>query len=353
MPSLETETKEVGEARPELRHVALTPEGPQLRPGLDWSPRHPAGVMVRPLVLGICRSDYKEAARQRQGASQFGHEVVGEVVARWGKAPFEVGEWVCLDPNRPLHRGTAFADLMPADGTEQELTEALHRVPGSVRLERAVFAEPLACAVHCLDRVTRALGGQVSGSEVLVVGAGIAGTLIALSAQAAGATVSLRNAGVDKLEFLRTTGLLPAGALGQDEPPRTPPRAIVLATAFIEARWLRWALDTVAPDGVILLYGGTQATDRFTEEGVALELDPLRRQEGTARVRWGQKSLTVTGSYGTEPSCFERGLRWLAAPDTTWALERLVLRRIGLTELPGELRAEGPRARPGKVLVVP
>jgi cyclitol reductase len=229
MPSPETRTPEVGEARPELlRHVALTPEGPQLRPGLAWSPRHPAGVMVRPLVLGICRSDYKEAARQRQGASQFGHEVVGEVVARWGKAPFEVGEWVCLDPNRPLNRGTAFADLMPADGTQQELTEALHRVPGSVRLERAVFAEPLACAVHCLDQVTRALGGQVSGSEVLVVGAGIAGTLIALSAQAAGATVSLRNAGVDKLEFLRVTGLLPAGALGQDEPPRTPPRAIVL-----------------------------------------------------------------------------------------------------------------------------
>ncbi|SEU08056.1 alcohol dehydrogenase catalytic domain-containing protein [Stigmatella erecta] len=337
----------------ELRHVALTPEGPQLRPGLDWSPRHRAGVMVRPLLLGICRSDYKEAARQRQGASQFGHEVVGEIIAQWGRAPFSVGDRVCLDPNRPLNRGTAFADLMPADGTEQELTEALHWVPRSVSLERAVFAEPLACAVHCLDRARQALGGQVSGRQVLVVGAGIAGTLIALSAQAEGATVSLRNAGVDKLEFLRATGLLPAGALGQDEPPRTPPDAIVLATAFIEPRWLRWALEAVAPGGAIVLYGGTQATDRFTEGGVELALDALRRQEGTAPVRWGRKALTVVGSYGTEPSCFARGLRWLAAPDATWALERLVSRRMGLTELPLELSAEGPKSRPGKVLVVP
>ncbi|MDC0714797.1 alcohol dehydrogenase catalytic domain-containing protein [Stigmatella sp. ncwal1] len=353
MPWLDGEARSTGDARPELRHVALTPEGPQLRPGLDWSPRHRAGVMVRPLMLGICRSDYKEAARQRQGASQFGHEVVGEVIAHWGKAPFEVGDRVCLDPNRPLNRGTAFADLMPADGTEKELAEALHWVPRTVSLERAVFAEPLACAVHCLDRVTQALGGQISGRHVLVVGAGIAGTLIALSARAAGATVSLRNASPDKLEFLRETGLLAAEALGRDEPPRTPPEAIVLATAFIEARWLRWALDTVTPDGAILLYGGTQQEDRFAEAGVELALDPLRRQEGSASVRWGRKPLTVAGSYGTEPSCFARGLRWLSAPDASWALERLVLRRIGLTELPVELSAGGPKPRPGKVLVVP
>jgi cyclitol reductase len=279
--------------------------------------------------------------------------VVGEVIAQWGRAPFSVGDRVCLDPNRPLNRGTAFADLMPADGTEQALAEALHWVPRSVALERAVFAEPLACAVHCLDRVEQALGGPVSGRPVLVVGAGIAGTLIALSAQAAGARVGLRNAGVDKLEFLRATGLLPPEALGQDEPPRTAPEAIVLATAFIEPRWLRWALDAVAPGGAILLYGGTQATDRFAEGGVALALDALRRQEGAIPVRWGPKPLTVAGSYGTEPSCFARGLRWLAAPEAPWALERLVSRRMSLTELPLELSAEGPKSRPGKVLVVP
>ncbi|MET0401812.1 MAG: alcohol dehydrogenase catalytic domain-containing protein [Cystobacter sp.] len=336
-----------------LRHVALTSEGPQVLAGLAWTPLHASGVMVRPLLMGLCRSDYKEAARQRQGASQFGHEVVGEVVARWGEAPFETGDWVCLDPNRPLNRGTAFADLMPADGTPRELTEALHRVPRGVPLERAVFAEPLACAVHCLDRVIGALGGQVSGRQVLVVGAGIAGTLIALSARAAGATVGLRNASADKLAFLRGTGLLPADALGQDEPPRTPPDAIVLATAFIEERWLRWALDAVAPGGAIVLYGGTQSTDRFTGNGVSLALDSLRREEGTASVRWGRKALTVTGSYGTEPSCFERGLGWLTTPDSTWVVERLISRRMGLTELPVELSARGAKSKPGKILVVP
>ncbi len=336
-----------------LRHVALTPGGPVIRQGLDWSPRHRDGVMVRPLVTGICRSDYKEVARQRQGASQFGHEVVGEIVARWGAPPFEVGERVCLDPNRPLNRGTAFADLMPADGPEKALTEALHRVPQAVPLERAVFAEPLACAVHCVDRVARQFGGVLAGRHVIVVGAGIAGTLIALAARASGATVGLRNASPDKLELIRETGLLPAEALGRNESPRTPPDAIVLATAFIETRWLRWALDSVASGGAIVLYGGTEEKDRFVETGILLELDPLRRYEGAAAVRWREKFLTVAGSYGTEPSCFTRGLRWLAADDVHWALERLVRRRIGLTELPGELSTEGQKPQPGKVLVIP
>ncbi len=336
-----------------LRSVTLTEHGPELRPGLDWSPRHGHGVLVRPVVMGICRSDYKEVARQRQGPSQFGHEVVGEVVARWGSAPFRPGEWVCLDPNRPLNRGTAFADLMPADGAPDALDAALHRVPRQVPVERAVFAEPLACAVHCLDQTARQLGGSITGRRVVVIGAGIAGSLIALGARASGARVGLVNARPERLRFLAERGLVPGQVLGPDDPLDERPSAIILATAFIEPGWLRWSLDRVAPGGAILLYGGTARGDRFVEGGAVMDLDELRREEGSLSITWNGKALIVAGSYGTEPSCFARGFHWLVTGGDAWPLERLVQGRIDLTALPGELLDGARRHQLGKIVVTP
>ena len=337
------------------RAVRLTATGPALATGGAWRAGHDAGVLVRPLVVGVCRSDVKEVARQRQGRSQFGHELVGRVQAVWGDVRLAPGALVALDPNVALSRGTAFAELMPADGAPAALAAAFYRLPAHVDPRRLVFAEPLACALHCARMVARHLGvRRLHGRRVAVLGAGIAGALIAMCARELGASVSLVNRSPDRLALVRAAGLLPAEALcamdGADG--RTGLAGpggvdvVILATAFVRPDLIDWALSAMRAGGLVVLYGGTRAGDRLA----GVDLDRVRREQGHAPLAWRGRRAMVAGAYGTERASFRAAVRLLAAE--RFALERLIVRELGLGELPGVLEQSTTTRCIGKTIVV-
>jgi len=190
-------------------------------------PATPAGwVRVRPLLSGICGSDLATVA----GRSSFyfsplvtlpfipGHEVVGELLDDAG-AGLPAGTRVVLDPVLScLPRGlepcpscssgaTGRCDRVTLGHVRPGLQTGfcadtgggwsgglvahpaqLHAVPAGMPDERAVLAEPLACAVHVALRAA-----PEAGASMLVVGAGAVGllTVLALRALTSAGTVTV------------------------------------------------------------------------------------------------------------------------------------------------------------------
>ncbi|MEV5710663.1 alcohol dehydrogenase catalytic domain-containing protein [Actinoallomurus sp. NPDC052274] len=341
-----------GPAPPGPLSVELTGSGPRLSRA---RPRRPGGahtVLVEPLVVGVCRSDLKEIAGRRPGPSQFGHELVG-VVARSSTPRLPVGSRVCLDPNVPVLRGTGFARAMWVGGDDEPLARALPLAPAGVPERRLVFAEPLACAAHCLTMAGRHLGrAGLRGAAMCVLGAGTAGVLISRLAEAAGAGVSLVNRDADRLAFLSARRMLPgAGGMCLDEAPSGGHDVVVVATSFVLPELLTHALRLVRPGGLVMLYGGTAAGDRLP--GLDCDLDRVRRGELVAAARWRGRPVRVGGSYGTTPADFALALRALAGSPDGLGVERLITAEVALPELPDLLRRMAVERCFGKVLARP
>lgn len=173
-------------------------------------------VRVRPRLAGICGSDL--ATLSGQSSMYFsplvsmpfvpGHEVVGDLLDDADGLP--AGTRVVLDPVLSCEpRGLPLCEACTAGRTSRcdhvtvgELSAGLqtgycadtgggwsqrllahssqlHPVPDELSDERAVLAEPLACAVHAVRRA-----GLRAGESVLLVGAGTVGLLTLLAIRA-------------------------------------------------------------------------------------------------------------------------------------------------------------------------
>ncbi|MGC0419769.1 alcohol dehydrogenase catalytic domain-containing protein [Embleya sp. AB8] len=324
--------------------VELGPDGPLLRRERPHCPAGEHRVRIRVDLAGVCRSDLKEVARERPGPSQFGHELVGVVRESTLPRALPTGARVALDPNVPLARTTGFATEMYAAGPAALLITAFPRIPAELPSRQAIFAEPLACAEHCVAALTRHAGRPLRGRRIVVLGAGAAGLLIARLAERAGADVVLANRSPDRAEFLRARGfeVHPIAAL-----PASAFAAAVVATSFVRPDVLTAALGVLVPGGLALLYGGTAPGDRLP--GLACDLDLIRRAEQAAHTTWAERPVTVAGSYGTTPVDFTAALA--ALPELP--VERLITAEIGLPELPAVLRAQVAGRPLGKTLVRP
>ena len=331
--------------------VELTSAGPRLSHAPPRRPDTADAVLVEPALVGVCRSDLKEIAGRRPGPSQFGHELVG-VVAHSSTDRLPAGSRVCLDPNVPLHRGTGFARQMWVGGEAEALVRALPVAPAGTGERRLVFAEPLACAAHCLTMTRHHLGSTgLRGTNVCVLGAGMAGVLIARLAEAAGARVLIVNRDAGRLEFLAARGMLPG--LGGAPLPEAKPghEVVVVATSFVLPELLERALELVHPYGLVMLYGGTAAGDRLP--GLSCDLDRVRRSELVRAASWRGKPVLVGGSYGTTSGDFGHALRALADPPDGLGVERLITAEVSLPELPATLRRLASGRQLGKVLMRP
>ncbi|MYW04618.1 FAD-dependent monooxygenase, partial [Streptomyces sp. SID3343] len=186
--------------------------------------------------------------------------------------------------------------------------------------------------------------GSLTGRRIAVLGAGTAGLLIARLAALAGASVTLVNRSRDRAGFARSLGLdvHPLGALAPASFD-----ASVVATDFVHPEVLTEALRLLLPDGVALLFGGTAPGDEL--DGLACDLDTVRRGEGRLRTTWSGKPVWIAGSYGTTPDDFTAAV--LALP--LLPLEHLITREITLGELPSVLREQLVGRPLGKTLVRP
>lgn len=157
-------------------------------------------VAVR--VVGVCDTDL-ELARGYMGFSGIpGHEFVGEVIesdseeliGRRVVGDINAGCGTCEDCTvRDGHhcaartvlgiagRGGAFAELLALP------TSCLVEVPDHVADDLAVFAEPVAAALHVLDDAAHLAPEE----PILVLGDGKLGLLIALALRSAGRNITL------------------------------------------------------------------------------------------------------------------------------------------------------------------
>ena len=324
--------------------------GVAMRQGVDIEFLHEAGVILRPHAIGVCRSDAKEAAGRRPGPSQFGHELVADIVECWGTEAFSTGDIVSLDPNVVLHRTSGFAELIALDAPAAALEAALYKLPQRQgRLARYVLAEPVACAEHC---VRMALDGLPALPErVIVAGAGTMGVFIALGLQRRGMRVVLANRSEERLRFAESLGLHGIG-LSRLDTVKPGADLIVLATTFVPRALLDAAMNMVADGGRITLFGGIEPG---FGDYLGIDVQALRLAERRQHLVLADGCrVELAGSYGLQREDFLHALDLIGSGEISPALlEQMITGRHALHEVPALLRAMNGGQDLGKRLILP
>ena len=258
---------------------------------------------VRMRAAAICGSDlhgFREASPRRIPPLVMGHEVVGTIDAVGdGVDPVLVGERVvampvvscgacarCVEgrpnlcPNRRLmgmNFPGSFAEAFTIPAAQ------LLPVPASISDEVASVAEPLANAVHVVDRSVR------EGDDVLVIGAGPIGLFAARAAVLSGAKrVSVTDPVAARLELARSLGAEPIAPDAAHDL-ADPGVDVVIDAAGFPTTWAT-AVDTAR-------FGG-----RIEAIGLGAVEGPLAYQAVVA------KGLTITGAYACVADDFRRAL---------------------------------------------
>ena len=152
-------------------------------------PRKPNEALVKIRKAGICSTDLELVKGYYPYTGILGHEFVGEIVeadeaSRIGQRVVGEINAVCNECEQCLNGRSTHCEsrtvlgIVNRDGTFAEYTTLpianLHRVPGSVSDEKAVFTEPLAAALEIQQQI------QINPTDrVLLIGAGRLGQLIA------------------------------------------------------------------------------------------------------------------------------------------------------------------------------
>ena len=280
-------------------------------------PRQPpkAGeVEVRVAYNGICGTDmhaYHGAMDARIGHNRvLGHETSGTIASVGNGVDLPVGAAVAIRPLAPCgdcpacdaglahicHR-LKFLGL-DTDGALQEYwtvpAHAVHRLPEGASLEHAALTEPVAVACHDVRR-----GRVRAGEDVLVIGGGPIGLLIAMVAREAGAKVILSEVNPHRLGVAQALGFATLN------PRETDPVAHVT-----EATGGKGA-------DVVFEVSGTQAgtelmTDVAASRGriVMVAIHTTRPQVDLFRFFW--RELELVGARVYEPEDFDAAIDLLA-----------------------------------------
>ncbi len=197
---------------------AIVCQAPQRLDLIDRpSPTARAGeVLIRIRRIGLCGTDYHIYAGRHPFLSYprvMGHELAGEVEAVPAGSAFTTGQRVAINPY--LSCGTCIACRVGKPnacvtisvlGVHQDggMCELIAVPEGAVidvaglSLDHAAMIEFLAIGAHAVAR-----GALTAGNRVLVVGAGPIGVAVGLFARLAGATVTLIDTRVARLDYAR------------------------------------------------------------------------------------------------------------------------------------------------------
>ena len=206
-----------------MRQAIMTQPGKIILREVPLPEIQPDEVLIQVKRIGVCGSDIHVFHGQHPYTSYpvvQGHEVSG-VIADLGAQveSFSQGDTVVFMPQvtcgecYPCRHGMYhICDNLKVmgfqtSGAAQEFfpvkAEMVLKLPETVSLDHAALVEPIAVAVHALSRF-----GNVAGLNVLVLGAGTIGNLVAQVAVASGAKrVMITDVSPYKLEKARQCGL--------------------------------------------------------------------------------------------------------------------------------------------------
>jgi L-iditol 2-dehydrogenase len=289
----------------------------------------PGEVLVRVDAATTCGTDVKMWERGHPilppYPARFGHETAG-VRADTGERVL-VGDSLACGECRPCRAGRAqicraphwilggFAEAIAAPEA------ALHRVPGGLDAAGAAMAEPLAAALHAVERApARALAPDAG-----VLGGGPMGQMLAALLVAEGRTVTLADRHPERRAQAEALGAMTADALADHD--------VVFEAVGRPEAW-RAAVAACAPGGCVVFVGGCAAgTD------ARLPTHPLHYDE-----------LELRGAFHHVPAEVDRALGLLADGTVDWRV--LAAGPIALEELAGTLAA-GNHGPARKWVVVP
>lgn len=179
-------------------------------------------VQIDVAYCGICGTDlhvYLGHMDARIGNHRvIGHEMSGRIAATGpGVEGFKIGEAVVVRPldhcgecpacqagHQHICHKLKFLGL-DTDGAFQGKwtvpAHTVHKLPDGLQLDHAALVEPLAVAAHDVRRARVAVG-----EDVLVIGGGPIGMLVALAAREAGANVTISEVNENRITIARDMG---------------------------------------------------------------------------------------------------------------------------------------------------
>ncbi len=285
----------------------------------------PGELLIRVDAATTCGTDAKVLRRgghptMMTPPSPFGHEVAGAVVRAAAGAGWREGDAVVVANSascgdcRPCRRqrenlcrrlvylNGAFADylLLPAAVARR----SVHIRPAGLDPAVAAMAEPLACAIHCVERCLGVWYGSPSEADALVIGCGPSGLLLIDRLRSAGARVSALDPHRRRLDAARAFGAettrqgrAGSGGGSSDDGGWSAEDRFDIAIDATGSRGV-WdhAARSLAAGGVAALFGGCRAGT-----GLAVDAERVHYQE-----------QTLLGVYHHRPASFRAALRRLA-----------------------------------------
>jgi L-iditol 2-dehydrogenase len=247
----------------------------------------------------------------------FGHETAG-VRTDTGERVL-VSDSVACGVCRPCRAGRAQICRNPAwvlGGFARYLAApaaALHPIPEGLPAHAAAMAEPLAAAVHAVDRAPES-------EDVGILGGGSMGLMLTALLTAQGRTVTVADPHPERRAQATKLGATAAEVLTEHE--------LVFEAVGRPETW-RSAVAAAAPGAVVVLVGGCP---RGSE--VAFDPGPLHYDE-----------LELRGTFHHAPAEVDRALTALAEGIVPW--EMLLGPTISLEDLPKALAAgnDGPAVK--------
>ena len=272
------------------------------------------GAIVKVIGCGLCGSDIvKFKEHISKDGTVLGHEIVAEIVEINSNSGFKVGDTIIASHHIPCFkcaycRGKSYSmcehfketNIVPGGFSEyvylsdEHLHYVTHLKPKNLSCEEASFYEPLGCCVRAVKRA------ELSPlSNVLVVGLGTIGLLMAQTLRAFGMTVHGCDIVPDRinraqylginafnskdLEFAHKHIFSHTNDIGVD---------CVFMTSGADAA-IPVALETVRLGGKILVFASTPNNEGYKNNDIYY------------------KELTVLGSYSPRPQDLETSLQLL------------------------------------------
>ncbi|MBL8681743.1 MAG: alcohol dehydrogenase catalytic domain-containing protein [Myxococcales bacterium] len=225
--------------------------------------RRSGEAIVRVDLAGICDTDIQLARGYMGYSGVIGHEFVGTVLecdtpslrGRRVVADINAGCGACDDClARDGHHcaSRSVLGILARDGALAERLAIPERclvaLGDGLADERAVFAEPVAAALHVLDALSLSVP-----ANAIVVGDGKLGLLIALSLRGAGVDTMVIGHHERKLAIARNAGCRAALESSLDEHATRALRAPLTVDATGSSSGLARALSLTAPRGTLVL----------------------------------------------------------------------------------------------------
>ena len=187
-------------------------------------------------------------------------------------------------------------------------------IPDGLDAAGAAMAEPLAAAVHALDRAP----GRELAPDAGVLGGGSMGQMLAALLVHEGRTVTLADPHAERRAQAEATGAMSAETVRDCD--------VVFEAVGQPAAW-RAAVEACAPGGTVVFVGGCASGSH-----APLPTHPLHYDE-----------LDLRGAFHHSPAEVDRALALLAEGAVDW--RALAAGPIGLDELPSALAERGGPAR--------